>query len=198
VAIGLVRRGHGVLGLDIAPSMLDQAKIKREALPADLAARLRLKLGDMTSLALDETFDLIVCPYFTLAHVPPGAAWRNTFQGVARHLRSGGKAAFHLPTEDGVRLAQPPSNRAALVRPLKDGGQLALYVIDHKFNPKFGRMDLILDYVTTASPGAVQTRSRERLTNYVADPRPYAEAAGLEVAMAPIDFVGAIHVFIKP
>jgi SAM-dependent methyltransferase len=200
VAMGLVRRGHSVLGLDIAPSMLDQAQAKRNALSADLAASLRLKLGDMTCLALDETFDLILCPYFTLAHVPPGAAWRNTFQGVARHLRSGGQAAFHLPTEEGVRLAQPPSDRAAFVRPLKNGGQLALYVIDHKFNPKFGRMDLVLDYVTTASPGAARSHSRERLTNYVADPMPYAEAAGLKMETPPISFgeIGAIHVFRKP
>jgi len=200
VALALLERGHRILGLDIAPTMLDQALAKREALGAEQRDRLRFKLGDMTSLALGETFDLVICPYFTLAHVPTGAAWRNTFEGVARHLRSGGQAAFHLPTEEGVQRPQPPSDKPALVRPLAGGGHFAIFVIDQKYNPKFGRVDLVLDYVTTPAPGAPAIRSRERLTNYVADPRPYAEAAGLRMEADPIVFgeIGAIHAFRKP
>ncbi|WP_419319354.1 class I SAM-dependent methyltransferase [Caulobacter sp. ErkDOM-E] len=200
IALELAKRGHSVLGLDIAPAMLDQAEAKRKALDPETAARLRFKLGDMASLSLGETFDLVLCTYFTLAHVPAGASWRNTFKGVARHLKPGGLAAFHLPLEDRMREAPPPSDKPVFLHALEGGGHVALYILEHGFNPKLGRMDLVLDFVTKAAPGAAATHSHERLTYYLADPVPFAQAAGLEVAMAPIDIsgVGAIHVFRKP
>jgi len=200
VAIELVRRGHSVLGLDLAPTMLEQAEAKRKALPLELADRLRLRQGDMASMALGETFDLILCTYFTLAHVPAGAAWRNTFKGVAKHLNAGGLAAFHLPNEDSVRTPLPPPDKPVFIHPIEGGGRVMLYVLDRAFNEKLGRVDLTLDYVTQASPGAAPVHSHERLTNYLADPTPYAQAAGLELDRAPTPMggVGAIHVFRKP
>lgn len=199
IALDLAQRGHRVLGLDIAPAMLEQANAKRGALDPDAAARLRFKLGDMASLALGETFDLVACTYFTLAHVPAGAAWRNTFKGVSRHLKPGGLAAFHLPVEAKMREAPPPPDKPVFVNPAQGGGHTALYILEHGFNEKLGRMDLVLNFVTTA-PGVPTTASRERLTYYMADPIPYAQAAGLDVAMDPIDVcgVGFIHVFRKP
>jgi len=196
VAIDLVQRGHRVLGLDIAPAMLDQAEAKRRTLDPEVAARLRFKLGDMASLALGETFDLVACTYFTLAHVPAGAAWRNIFKGVSRHLKPGGLAAFHMPVEAKMREEPPPPDRPVFVTPSDKGGHTALYILEHGFNEKLGRMDLVLNFVTT-TPGAPATASRERLTYYIADPVPYAEAAGMESAMDPIDVcgVGSIHVF---
>ena len=200
IAVDLAQRGHSVLGLDIAPAMLDQAEAKRKALDPKTAARLRFKLGDMASLALGETFDLVLCTYFTLAHVPAGAAWKNTFKGVAKHLRPGGLAAFHLPVEERMRESPPPSDKPVFMHPLDGGGAVALYILEHSFNPKLGRMDLVMDFVTKPASGAVAVHSHERLTYYLADPVPFADAAGLEVAMVPINVggVGAIHVFRKP
>jgi SAM-dependent methyltransferase len=199
VALDLAGRGHCVLGLDIAPAMLDQAEAKRRALDPETAARLRFKLGDMAALSLGETFDLVLCTYFTLAHVPAGAAWRNIFKGVAKHLRAGGLAAFHLPLEERMRQPPPPPDKPVFLQILDGGGTVALYILEHGFNPKLGRMDLVMDFVTRTAPGSAPTHSRERLTYYLADPLPFAQAAGLELAMAPIDIggVGAIHVFRK-
>ena len=37
----------------------------------------------MTSLNLKRAFDLVICPFFTLAHVPAGADWTIGVRAVA-------------------------------------------------------------------------------------------------------------------
>jgi len=78
LAFGLAARGFSVVGIEIAPAMLAQASAKRAELDPAVAARVELKRADMTALDLKRTFDLVVCPYFTLSHVP---------RGLAQHLR---------------------------------------------------------------------------------------------------------------
>src|SRR5678815_5070875 len=67
VAIALAERGLHVTGVEIAPSMLAQAQAKRATLDPEIAAHISLRRGDMTALDLKRTFDLVLCPYFTLA-----------------------------------------------------------------------------------------------------------------------------------
>jgi SAM-dependent methyltransferase len=199
VAIDLTQRGHRVVGLDISAPMLAQAEAKRAGLDAQTAARLRFVRGDMAALALGEQFDLILATYYALAHLPAGTAWRNTFKGVAEHLKPGGLAAFHMPLSLKMEAAPPPPDQAVRRQPLEDGRHLALYIADRSFNPKLGRMDLLLDFVTLGADGRVELRSRERLTYYMADLVPYAQAVGLEPQGEPITMgdTGAIHLFRK-
>jgi len=77
IAIALAERGFSVVGVDIAPAMLAQAAAKQAELDPSVARRVELRRGDMAALDLKRTFDLVVCGYFTLAHVPRGAAWRS-------------------------------------------------------------------------------------------------------------------------
>ena len=116
VSFALAARGIEVLGVDLAPAMLAQAEAKLRATRPDLAARLRFQRGDMASLNLGERFDAVIAPYFALGHLPCGAAWRNVFTGVARHLKPSGRAAFHLPSAE--MLGQPPG----LASPVARGG----------------------------------------------------------------------------
>ena len=199
VAIDLAERGHTVVGLDISATMLAQAEAKRALLGPDVAQRLRFVRGDMAALALGETFDVVVATYYALAHLPAGSAWRNTFKGVADHLSPGGMAAFHMPLSAKMEAAPPPSDQAVRREPIGGGRHLVLYVADRSFNPKLGRMDLLLDFVTLAADGRVEVRTRERLTYYIADLLPYARAVGLEPQGEPIAMgeTGVIHVFRK-
>src|ERR1700744_3491641 len=93
LAFALAEKGFRVTGVDIAPAMLAQAQAKLADLPPTVAGRVELKRGDMTVVDLGKTFDLVICPYFTLAHVPRGMAWKNTFATAAKHLKPGGLAA---------------------------------------------------------------------------------------------------------
>jgi SAM-dependent methyltransferase len=200
VAAGLAERGLAVTGVEIARPMLAQAQARRAALPPAVAARIELRLGDMTSLALGRMFDLVACPYFGLAHLPAGAAWKNTFAVAARHLAAGGLAAFHLPLRD-LMSGLGPSDPSALVfdEPLADGGRLRLYVRERSFRDDLGRLEQVIDYQELDARGAPVRRSSERLAYYMADPQPFAAAAGLSLDRAPIPLggVGEIWVFRK-
>lgn len=200
LAIALVQAGLSVTGVEIAPAMLDQAVAKRAALPADVAARLALRRGDMTALDLKRTFNLVICPYFTLAHVPAGAAWRNTFTTAARHLETGGLAAFHLPLAEVMRLPGPANvHLPVLDKPLPDGGRLLLYVRERAYRETIGRLDQVIEYVELDAGGKAIRREPERLTYYLTDPEPLAAKAGLIPDRAPIPLggVGEIWVFRK-
>jgi len=200
VAAALAVRGFEVVGIDLARPMLEQAQARRADLPSETAARLTLKLGDMTALDLKRTFDLVVCSYFTLAHVPAGAAWRNTFATAARHLAPGGLAAFHLPLLELMRGAPAPDPQAMVLdEGLSDGGRLRLYVQDRRFRDDLGRLEQVIAYEELDMRGRVLRRSAERLAYSMADPQPFAAAAGLALDRPPIDVgaVGEIWVFRK-
>jgi SAM-dependent methyltransferase len=202
VAFALAERGRAVLGLDLAPTMLAQAQARRTAADPELAARLRFVRGDMAQLNLGEAFDAVICPYFGLAHLPAGAAWRNVFAGVARHLKPGGLAAFHLPRAE--RLAQAPavpSDVPVLRTPIDAAGRhLSIFIRERIAKVDIGRFDQVVDHVITDGGGRVERRARERLTYYAADPEPFAAAAGLILDRPAIDLggVGAVHVFRAP
>ncbi|MFL5298066.1 MAG: class I SAM-dependent methyltransferase [Phenylobacterium sp.] len=200
IAFALAERSLSVTGVEIAPAMLGQALARRAELPPAAAERVAFLRGDMTSLDLKRRFDLVVCGYFTLAHVPRGAAWRNTFGAAARHLDAGGLAAFHLPLVDVMRLPAPADlGLPVLDQPTPGGGRLLLYLRERSFREAIGRLDQVIEYVELDARGAALRRSRERLTYYWTDPQPLAEAAGLDLDRPPIPLggVGEIWVFRK-
>ena len=200
LTFGLARRGFEVVGVDIAAAMLGQAEQRLAALPPDIAGRIALRRGDMTALDLKRPFDLVICPFFTLAHVPTGAAWANTFATAARHLASGGLAAFHLPRLEIMRLPGPKDpDRPVMDVPLPDGRRLLLFVRERSFREGINRLEQVLEYAIADAAGRVLQRSPERLTYYVGDPVAPAAKAGLTLDRPPIDLggVGDIWVFRK-
>jgi SAM-dependent methyltransferase len=200
ILIALAERGFSVTGVDIQPHMLARAQARLPDLPRDVAGRIRLVQGDMTSLALRQTFDLVICTYYTLSLVPAGAAWRNTFAAVARHLAPGALAAFHLPRAQTMQGMPPPNpERPVMLRALPDGGRLALFVHERSYRERLGRFDQVIEYSVSDAGGRPLRSSLERLTFYMADPQPYAAQAGLVVDRPPIEVhgIGDIWVFRK-
>lgn len=197
VAIPLAERDFHVTGVDIAPSMLSQAEVKRAELPADVAARLRFLRGDLRSLALGQRFDAIFATYYTLAHLQPSAAWKKAFAGMAKHLAPGGTIALHLPDPEAMARPAPRPDLPVFRKPLDKDGFLTLFVVGQVMNPKTGRFDLTLDYVHNAPDGRERKRSRERYTLFHGDPLPYAAQAGLHPigASIAVGATGSIQCF---
>jgi SAM-dependent methyltransferase len=198
VSLALAEQGRTVLGLDLAPTMLVQAENRREAASPEVAARMKFVRGDMAALKLGESFDAVICPFFGLAHLPAGAAWRNVFTGVAAHLRPSGMAAFHLPKAERLAEPPPPPDRPVLQHRLDaTGRQLSIFIKSRTSKPAVGRFDQVVDHVVTDAAGRIERQARERLTYYAADPTPFALEAGLILDRLPIDLggVGAVHVF---
>jgi SAM-dependent methyltransferase len=155
VTAALAERGLSVTGVDLSRPMLAQAERRRGGLPDEVAQRIELRLGDMTELDLKRAFELVVCPYFTLAHVPAGQAWRNSFATAARHLRPGGLAAFHLPRLELMRQAGPPDPTAVVLdEPIPGGGRLRLRVLQRRFREDVGRLEQVIEYEELDAKGA--------------------------------------------
>ena len=83
--------GRPVLGIDISPAMLAQARANAEAAGVEL----ELRLGDMRELELEEPAALIYCPFRGLMHLPTWADRRRTFERVAAALKPGGRFAWN-------------------------------------------------------------------------------------------------------
>jgi SAM-dependent methyltransferase len=92
VAIAVAREtGRKVLGIDLSPAMLTQARERAEAEGVEL----ELRQGDMRDLELDEPAGLIYCPFRSLLHMPTWQDRRRVFERVAAALEPGGRFAWN-------------------------------------------------------------------------------------------------------
>ena len=97
VLAGLTAAGAGlsVAGVDRSPEMLAHAA---SAVPAA-----RLVQADITSFAIDATFDVVICVFDTLNHLPEFRLWQELFDRVREHLADGGIFAFDVNTTGRLR-----------------------------------------------------------------------------------------------
>jgi len=100
VAIELARRGLDVTGADLDEVMLAQARHK--------APHLDWRLGDLSTLAFDESFDAIVLAGNVMIFLTPGTE-APTLKNLANQLRPGGLviAAFELTPKPWGALTLP-------------------------------------------------------------------------------------------
>jgi SAM-dependent methyltransferase len=128
--------GRRVIGVDLSPSMLDQARAAAARADVDLD----LRLGDMRELELDEPAALVYCPFRALLHLPTWADRRRTFERVAASLLPDGRFAWNAFAFD----------HATAVR--LDGSHLE-HPVPHTLHYAVGdnRVDIVLDTGGTSS-----------------------------------------------
>jgi SAM-dependent methyltransferase len=82
-------------GIDQSPQML---AVARKAMPDALLVR-----GDMTAFSLPARFDVVICMFDTLNHVPSFDGWLSLFSCVHEHLAEGGLFIFDVNTAGRLR-----------------------------------------------------------------------------------------------
>lgn len=96
VAAELAADGFEVVGFDLSAPMLRIAEERRAALPPEVAARLTLMRGDMTTLDLGRTFALIVAPSRVFQFALTSGAQRATLGALRAHLQQDGWLVLDL------------------------------------------------------------------------------------------------------
>jgi SAM-dependent methyltransferase len=91
---GLAYR-YEVTGVDRSPEML---QIAADKLPAH-----RLVQADITQVRLGQRFDVVLCVFDTLNHLPSFADWQAMFERVHEHLAEGGLFIFDVNTVGRLR-----------------------------------------------------------------------------------------------
>ena len=84
-----------VTGIDQSPQML---AVARATVPGAHLVR-----GDMTAFTLAARFDVVICMFDTLNHVPSFDGWLSLFSCVHEHLVPGGLFIFDVNTAGRLR-----------------------------------------------------------------------------------------------
>ncbi len=82
-------------GIDQSPEML--------AIATKTVPGARLVRGDMTAFTLQARFDVVICMFDTLNHVPSFDGWLSLFSCVHEHLAEGGLFIFDVNTAGRLR-----------------------------------------------------------------------------------------------
>ena len=86
---------YDVAGLDRSPEMLE---IAARRLPSAQLSR-----ADITSFRLSRRFDVVICMFDTLNHVPDFSGWQALFGRAHEHLAPGGLFIFDVNTAGRLR-----------------------------------------------------------------------------------------------
>jgi SAM-dependent methyltransferase len=111
----IARAGIEVVGLDLAPAMIERAESKPDTERPDVGARVTFVLGNMADFTLSERFALAIIPFRAFQMLLGIEEQRRSLCGIHAHLRPGGRLIVDIfdPRLDllGRRSALCPSNR---------------------------------------------------------------------------------------
>ena len=86
LTIPIAEAGYAIKGVDITPSMLEQARAKASA----TGLQIDFSLGDIRKLDLQEKFDLIFIPFNSIHHMYTNEDLYGALKAVKRHLKKEG------------------------------------------------------------------------------------------------------------
>ncbi|MHC5011848.1 MAG: class I SAM-dependent methyltransferase, partial [Planctomycetota bacterium] len=92
----LAEAGFDVVGLDRSRPMLRRAEAKRRDHAPEVAARVSLVHGDMTSFQREERFGLIFVAFRSFQALLTPEDEQEALRRIHEHLRPGGRLALHL------------------------------------------------------------------------------------------------------
>jgi len=105
-AVPLAQRGYEVVGVDRSPDMLRRAE--------ERSTTARFELGDVASVDLSETFDVVLMMFAVLGYQVGNAAAQAALATARRHLRPGGLFFCDFWYGPAV-LAERPSERVKVI-----------------------------------------------------------------------------------
>ncbi|MFJ1646698.1 class I SAM-dependent methyltransferase [Streptomyces sp. NPDC088258] len=184
LSLPLARLGLDVVGLDVAPSMIEQALGKRGPSGAPT-----FQVGDMRSFDLGRSFSLVMLACSSVCHLLSDEDAVSCFTAVAAHLRPRGVFALDVatPAHETARADGVLKDRFRYPDPAS-GGDVAVRG-RRTYDPATRCLTDDMAYTFTAD-GRTEYAHRTSRMYTVGHLRPLLARAGLRVARTYGDFAG--------
>jgi ubiquinone/menaquinone biosynthesis C-methylase UbiE len=108
ITLPIAETGVSIMGLDMAPAMLEIARQKAHGLTVQRRQSLRYIEGDMRSFKLDKNFKLIIIPYAGFMHLLTTEDHQQALRCISDHLFEDGQLIFttHTLPESALKNSQ--------------------------------------------------------------------------------------------
>lgn len=97
-AVGMVKKGFAVTGVDVSPQMIALAQDRAE----EAGVMVDFRVEDMRTLPFEGEFDLVTCFFDSLNYLLTVQGLHHAFQGAFKALRPGGFYIFDMNTIYGL------------------------------------------------------------------------------------------------
>lgn len=167
VSLGLAQLGFRVVGVDLAETMVAQARMKLRQLPPAVAARVQFLVSDMLALDLPVRFQRIIIPFYTLNLLPSRARRADALKIAARHLTPGGTLMIHTIPIERLRKQKPasaPAKGCDITVDFDNSTRLELTWGDRLVDPQAQSTRQHVIYRHRASNGSLLDETSEDLT----------------------------------
>jgi len=164
VTTALLRDGHEVVGLDLAPAMLERAAARIAQLGRSARGRARLVQGDIRDFSLGARFPLIVMAFNSFEHLYTRVEVAACLSRVREHLEEGGRFAFDVQNPNLAWLMRDPTRRwARTVFRHPTTGQRIAYSTNHVYDP-VSQVAIIRIYYDPVEPETQRERDEATRT----------------------------------
>lgn len=156
-----------VYGVDRSSEMIMAARARAAGLSAVAAGRLSFVEGDIRSIVLARTFDVVVSLFHVVSYQVKNADLRATFATAARHLRPGGVFLFDCWYGPTV-LTEPPAVR---VKRMEDETVSATRISEPEVIPNENTVTVNYTvFIEEKATGAIRTIRESHRMRYLFTP----------------------------
>lgn len=103
----LARMGYIVHGVDMSKEMLERAESRKANLPDDVSARMSFSLGDVRSVQIEKTFDVVISLFHVMSYQSTNDDLVAAFDTASKHLSENGLFLFDFWYGPAVLSLQP-------------------------------------------------------------------------------------------
>jgi SAM-dependent methyltransferase len=114
IALPIARDGARVTGVDRSTPMLTDLRARLAEEPASVRSRVKVRRGDMRTVAIDTRFPLVICPFNTALHLYTRHDVEAWLARVRDHIAPRGELVLDVNMPIIEDLADPPGTEYAL------------------------------------------------------------------------------------
>ena len=163
----LAKQGYQVQGVDISQEMLQKASDRLSHLPPDLVSRLKFTHGDIRTVRLNQTFDVVLSLFHVVSYQTINEDLLATIATVKEHLKPGGIFIFDVWYGPAV-LSDRPTVR---VKRLEDEQILVTRIAEPVMHPNENWVDVNYQvFIRDKSSNAVEELQETHRMRYLFKP----------------------------